>query len=314
MNKYKSNRFLPIRLQWRLTGLMFSLSVAAIYPAADLVAQTPGGVASPVQSTATPIGLNIVGPVMAAGSDKAAANFQTVLPGMQQFISTYLPEYQNNLNSPLVFGIDPAKLTLSTLSSVRAYFAYEGAGYHNTIGFNTSGVGVSSGNPQVIFPDASSSLNYGGAGTGVRSASEPLLAGDFVNLGTFNAGTTLDFFLIANGAYGGTSVVSAAGTQNPDGINHVATFTPSFWGVANSPYLFISFEDLLGGGDKDFNDTIIALDIGAVNVRAITAMSALMATPEPATWLMLGGLVAVTIWARRRSLIQTTANAAAVGA
>ena len=94
MNKYKSNRFLPIRLQWRLTGLMFSLSVAAIYPAADLVAQTPGGVASPVQSTATPMGLNIVGPVMAAGSDKAAANFQTVLPGMQQFISTYLPEYQ----------------------------------------------------------------------------------------------------------------------------------------------------------------------------------------------------------------------------
>ena len=78
--------------------------------------------------------------------------------------------------------------------------------------------------------------------------------------------------------------------------------------------MFISFEDLLGGGDKDFNDTIIALDIGAVNVRAITAMSALMATPEPATWLMLGGLVAVTIWARRRSLIQTTANAAAVGA
>ena len=128
MNKYKSNRFLPIRLQWRLTGLMFSLSVAAIYPAADLVAQTPGGVVSSVQSTAKPMGLNIVGPVMTAGSDKAAANFQTVLPGMVDFIRTYLPEYKNNLNSPLAFSIDPSKLTLSTLSSVRAYFAYEGAG------------------------------------------------------------------------------------------------------------------------------------------------------------------------------------------
>ena len=293
---------------------MLVLSVALQYAAPVLAAQTSSGVVSPVQSTARPMGLSIVGPVMTAGSDAAAQQFQAALPGMVDFIRTYLPEYRNNLNSPLAFAIDPSRLTLSTLSDVRAYFAYEGAGYHNTIGFNTSGVGVSSGNPQVIFPDASSSLNYGGSGTGVRSASEPLLAGDFVNLGTFNAGTTLDFFLIANGAYGGNTVFSTTGTQNPDGINHVATFTPTFWGVANSPYLFISYEDLLGGGDKDFNDTIIALDIGAANVMAMTAMSALMATPEPATWLTLGGLVAVTIWARRRSLSQPAVSAAARGA
>ena len=293
---------------------MLVLSVALQYATPAPAAQTSSGVVSPFQSTAQPLGLNIVGPVMAAGSDAAAQQFQTTLPGMVDFIRTYLPEYRNNLNSPLAFSIDPSKLTLSTLSDVRAYFAYEGAGYHNTIGFNTSGVGVSSGNPQVIFPDASSSLNYGGSGTGVRSASEPLLAGDFVNLGTFNAGTSLDFFLIANGAYGGNTVFSTTGTQNPDGINHVATFTPTFWGVANSPYLFISYEDLLGGGDKDFNDTIIALDIGAANVMSMTAMSALMATPEPATWLTLGGLVAVAIYAKRRSFGQATVTAASLGA
>ena len=295
---------------------MLVLSVSLKYAAPDLAAQISGGVVSPVQSTAKPMGLSIVGPVMAAGSDAAAQQFQTTLPGMVDFIRTYLPEYRNNLNSPLAFSIDPSKLTLSTLSDVRAYFAYEGAGYHNTIGFNTTGVGVSSGNPQVIFPDASSSLNYGGSGTGVRSASEPLLAGDFVNLGTFNAGTSLDFFLIANGAYGGNTVFSTTGTgsQNPDGLNHTAAFSPSFWGVANSPYVFISFEDLLGGGDKDFNDTIIAINIGNVNATAMSSMSALLATPEPATWLTLGGLVTVTIYAKRRSFGPATVTAAARGA
>jgi len=264
--------------------------------ASDLAAQTAaGGVVSPVQSKADPMKLSIVGPVMAAGSDAASAQFQTVLPGMQQFIKTYLPEAKNNLNSPLAFSIDPSKLTLATKSDVRVYFAYEGAGYHNTIGFNTTGVGVSSGDPKIIFPDASSSLGYGGSGTGVRSTSDPLLPGDFVNLGAFSGGTKLDFFLIANGANGGSSVFSTTGSANPDRINHVASFTPSFWGVANSPYLFISYEDLLGGGDKDFNDVIIALDIGAANVAA------LLATPEPATWLTLGSLVGMAFWARRRS-------------
>ena len=265
-------------------------------------AQT-GGTPSAVQSPARPLGLSIVSPVMAAGSDAAAKNFQGALPGMLQFVKTYLPENHNNLKSPLVFGIDSAKLTLSTLSSVRAYFAYEGAGYHNTIGFNTTGVGAATGNPKIIFPDASSSVNYGGDGTGIRSASEPLLAGDFVNLGTFKAGTALNFFLIANGVYGGKTVYSTTTSANPDSLNHVATFTPRFWGVANSPYLFVSYEDLLGGGDKDFNDTIVALDVGAANVKA------LVATPEPATWLTLGSLVAVAIGIKLRTRRQTFAAA-----
>ena len=300
----ESTMIMQCNSRLRAGCLLLLLSLLLKYMLPDLAAQTSGGgVVSPVQSTATPSGLSVVGPVMAAGSDAAAANFQSVLPGMQQFVSTYLPEYQNNMNSPLVFGIDPSRLTLSTMSSVRAYFAYEGAGYQNTIGFNTTGVGVSSGNPQVIFPNASSSIGFGGSGTTVRSASNPLLPGDFVDLGTFSAGTSLDFFLMANGANGGTSVFSTTGTANPDGINHVATFTPSFWGAANSPYLFISFEDLLGGGDKDFNDVIIALDIGAANVKSLL----MLATPEPATWLTMASLLGAAVWARRRIRSQALA-------
>ena len=82
----------------------------------------------------------------------------------------------------------------------------------------------------------------------------------------------------------------------------MASFTPGFWGVANSPYVFLSFEDLLGGGDKDFNDVVIALNIGAANVAA------LLATPEPATWLTLVSLVGVVAWAMRRSRNQVLAT------
>lgn len=270
------------------------LAVVAMVSSATLQAQTTGTV-SPIQSTAHPLGLSIAGPVMQGGSDASSTTFQGVLPGMLNFIKTYLPEYRNNLNSPLAFTIDPSKLTLSTQSDVRVYFAYEGAGYHNSIGFNSTGTGVASGNPQIIFPDASSSIGYGGSGTAVRTATDPLIAGDFVNLGTFNAGTLLDFFLIANGANGGSTVYSTSGVGNPDGLNHAATFSPTFWGVANSPYLFIAWEDLLGGGDKDFNDVVIAIDIGAANVAA------LLATPEPATWLTLGSLLPLSIYARRRN-------------
>ena len=289
-----SNRFEAARANapvWGAIHLVFAVLAAA---APNLQAQTPAGTPSSVQSSARPSGLSIVAPVMQAGSDASSKNFQTVLPGMLNFVNTYLPEYHNNLNSPLAFNIDPSKLTLSTLSDVRVYFAYEGAGYHNTLGFNTTGIGTSSGNPQIIFPDASSSLNYGGSGAGVRSATDPLLPGDFVNLGRFDAGTKLDFFLMANGANGGNTVFSTTASANPDGLNHVATFTPSYWGAANSPYLFISFEDLLGGGDKDFNDVIIALDIDAANVAA------LLATPEPSTWLTLGSLLALALWIQRR--------------
>lgn len=279
-----------------MTAMLILLST----PGALADTALSGGVASPIQSAARPYHLNIAGPVMQAGSDAASRNFQSVLPGMQQFIKTYLPEAHNNLKSPLAFSIDPSKLTLSTKSDVRMYFAYEGAGYHNTIGFNTTGVGVSSGNPKIIFPDASSSFGYGGTGSGVRTASDPLLPGDFVNLGAFNGGTKFDFFLIANGANGGSSVFSTTESVNPDRINHVATFSPTFWGVANSPYLFIAYEDLLGGGDKDFNDVIVALDIGAANV------SALLATPEPATWLTLGSLLGLAAWIRCRSQKKST--------
>jgi len=256
------------------------------------------GTVSPVQSKADPLQLSIVGPVMAAGSDAASKQFDnTVLPSAIKYVLANLPEGQNNSLSQPVVAVDPAKLVLASKTDLQAIFIDEGAGYHNTLGFNTTGIGTQSGDPQIIFPDVSSTVGYGGAGTGTRTPSEPLLPGDFVDLGTYNAGTKLNFFIISNGANGGSSVFSSAGAaSNPDDFQHVGMFTPNMFAVPqlNSPYIFVTFEDLYGGGDKDYNDVVFAFNVGAATVHS------LLATPEPSMYLTLGGFLAMGIWAKRR--------------
>ena len=271
--------------------------------------QNSGGVVSPLQSKADAYGLQVAGKVMEGGSDASSKDFQqNVLPSLSKFISAALPETKNNTKSK-AFEIDPNKLVLNTKSAVRAYFVSEGAAYHNSVGFEATTVGkdpksvsaeLNSDSTKLIFPDASSTEGGFASGKyGTRTANEPVLPGDFVNLGTFNKGSKLDFFLISNGAnQSGAPVFSATESINPDGFHqHVAGFTTKLFAVPelNSPYIFLSFEDLLGGGDKDINDTIVAINIGAANVKA------LLATPEPTTWLTLGSFLGVAIWAKRRS-------------
>jgi hypothetical protein len=263
-----------------------------------------GGKVSPVQSSADPYGLKKAGPVMLGGSMAASANFDSkVLPAALQFIHQNLPEGQNNTASK-AFMMDPSKMVLQSKQDVTATFVYEGAGYHNSLGVDIVSPGgsqpqswwdeVTASTSKLVFPDASSTDGYSAAGAnGTRTSYEPLLPGDFVDLGTHNAGTALDFFLIANGAnQSWAPVFSANKSLNNDGFaKHVAAFTlPGM----NSPYVFLSFEDLWGGGDKDINDVIVAINIGAKNVKA------LLATPEPRMWLTLGAFLALAVWVKRR--------------
>jgi len=284
------------------------LVLSAYVTTATPAIASSGGVISPVQSSADPYGLQLAGPVMQTGSDASSKNFdQTVLPSLTKFIQSALPETINNTKST-AFEIDPNKLVLASQTAVRAYFVSEGAAYHNAIGMDVTTAGkdpqnwwdeVSSGSSKLVFPDASSTEGGFASGAyGTRTASEPVLPGDFVNLGTFAKGTKLDFFLMANGAnQAWAPVFSATESINNDGFSqHVAAFTAKVFASPklNSPYVFLSFEDLWGGGDKDINDTIIALDVGKATVKS------LLATPEPATWLTLGSFLALAVWAKRR--------------
>ena len=263
----------------------FAAVTAALFSTSAL-AQT----VSPVQAAARPDGLSIVEPVQAAGSDAASADFDANdLTPMRIYLNRVLRPGQV-FNDSLHY-LDPSKLHLTTMSDTRVYFLGEGAGYHNSLGFNASGSGVSSGNPKLIFPDASSPVSTSSTSwNGVtRSANEPLLPGDFVDLGANPAGTSLDFFIIGNGARGGRNVYSTNTSVNPDHFNHVVAFT-----TPGSPYLMIGFEDLYNGGDRDFNDVLFAVDIGAVNLHALAA------APEPSMWMALASFVLPVAWLKRR--------------
>jgi len=258
-------------------------------------AQTP----APIQAPASPTGIDTVAPVMAGGSDAASATFMAdILPSATAMLQAKLGE-RVALADSTALRLDPSKLVLQNQSDIRVYFVGEGAGWHNALGFNTWNVGESApkgavgDNAQLIFPDASSTVStYDPAKVATRTTTDPLLPGDFVNLGTFNANTVLDFFLVSRGATalpGTADAFVADAARNKDKISHTIAFV-----LPDSPFLIIGFEDQINGGDKDFNDVLFAIDIGMANVASLTA------APEPALWLVLACFAALAFHRRGR--------------
>lgn len=253
------------------------------------------GTVSPIQSSATPFGLDPIGDVQLAGSDADALDFSTnALPDLQEAVNNTLTERQpiSNLSS---IALDPNDLMLTEASDVRMYFIGEGAGYRNTLGVYTGDSSEAlDGDAALVFPDASSSSSYlDPTGDDYRSSSAPVAAGDFVDLGTFEAGTQLNLFLIANGANGGTNTYFTDMALNADGIEHfVVLATP------DSPYLLIGAEDLYGGGDEDYNDVVVALDIGKTNTKKLISNAVPLPGPVAA---LLGPAVLGVLLARKRA-------------
>lgn len=230
-------------------------------------------VASPVQSSARPYNLNIIAPVEVAASDAAAQNFQTnVLPGLLTMVQKTIGYHAHSEANLAAISTGASELTLSANSSARVYFLGETAGYLNTLGFSTTGGSPIRPDAALIFPNASNPLALGGSGSPIRTTTDPLLPGDFVNLGSFNAGTTLDFFLIAYGASGGKFFSSTNQSMNQDGLIHAITMAAD-----GSAYLVVSFEDQKGGGDRDFNDVYFAVEFTRTNSSSIASLGA----PEP---------------------------------
>lgn len=228
--------------------------------------------------------------------------FQEALPSLAPFVGKEARQLDPN---EIEFRtLDEAILKLKYANDVKVYFLGETAGgYRNRLDFATSGTKTTA--QTKIFGDTSCSpsqsgslanfsdycQNPNGAVAGRSVQDSPLNVGDWVSLGQFGAGTVFDFSLISNwinGGISGTDVRTgqtvagqfrANAKDNPDGKQHAMSY---FY----KDLLILAFEDLWGGGDKDFNDTVFAIDFGRANNRHIAGVS----TPEPTMLLGLGAL------------------------
>lgn len=125
----------------------------------------------------------------------------------------------------------------------------------------------------------------------ILSNTSPL--GTSANYGFVAAGSTLEFYLSVSSG----DVWSSDAANNSDGVQHIYSQswgggeTVGFQAFVASIYTYVGWEDLPGGGDRDYNDHQFVFQ----NVRAVNEV------PEPATWaLMIAGFGLVGAAARRR--------------
>ena len=104
--------------------------------------------------------------------------------------------------------------------------------------------------------------------------------GEMTTFGWYEAGTELTFKLFVHDT-GDTFYSNTA--MNPDGMDHARAFQcalPNGSLSAFTPVIFMGFEDLMGGGDMDFNDSMAMFsNVIMVPVPEPSAIAMLLAGP-----------------------------------
>ncbi len=208
-----------------------------------------------------------------------------------QNIFSQLSESENILDI-IPTGVDPNVLTLNETYNVNVHFVSEGAGYKNSLGWYIEGRENPrlSENRTIIWENASGTGNVGYTGGG------DLSIGDNISLGLIEEGTTLGFFLTANGYYTGPSghTFFTNSIYNPDSLDHVISSVLPDLGL-----IALGFEDIYGGGDNDYNDLIIAIDVGTTNAQHLINYN-VSAVPAPATIWLFGPAILGLVGLNRR--------------
>jgi hypothetical protein len=170
------------------------------------------------------------------------------------------------LDTPILGG----SLLVATDGAVEAKFLGSDAGYFNTLYLETDSAW---GTGQIF--DKRTRLDT------------------VVNLGFFDAGTELVFRLFVSNT--GQNFFSGDPSRNIDKRPHARAVTAL---LEDGSYLTtVGFEDLLGGGDEDYNDFMFSL----TNVVDPPAQ-----VPEPSVLLLLGcGLAGLYFQRRKLRLSQT---------
>lgn len=117
--------------------------------------------------------------------------------------------------------------------------------------------------------------------------------GQALVLGNVHAGDVIDFNLFVTNT---NQTWSSDAALNLDHFNHV--YATSYVGDQFVPAgTFVGFEDLLGGGDRDYDD----IEFVFTNTAAAFQAPAPPSVPEPATMSLFGlGLASLTVLRKKR--------------
>ncbi|MCB1734810.1 MAG: DUF4114 domain-containing protein [Gammaproteobacteria bacterium] len=221
------------------------------------------------------VGLSmLIGPTAWADSNRLEAQFPALLDDGQ-------------LSDAVILGTAPASLTLSSDTKIMAFFISEDTSYQNTVGWYDASTD----------PTNAANLNVIWANTSEKDSGGLLKIGRPDNLGHFDAGTELGFYLTAAGYTEKNSKQNDTSTTttyfsdqalNPDGISHLMRAV-----LADEGLLVLAWND---GSGEGFSDVVFVLDIGIDNARQIAA-----GAPEPGEWaLMLVGSTTLIGLIRKR--------------
>jgi hypothetical protein len=170
-----------------------------------------------------------------------------------------------NLSRSNLWLVDASKLKMVEDYAPRVAFLNEGAGYRSPVNISAQGETFSQA---IVFQDLS------GRDSILPSANAPLKRGDWVQISNIAAGNKIDFSVIPNGVVNPQARPLSTNYK----INPVSPYNPNapvFWTAyadpnAENPLLIMAYEDIAGrGSDNDFNDGIIAVDIGRKNFESI---------------------------------------------
>lgn len=162
-----------------------------------------------------------------------------------------------SLTAQAAVTIVGGKIVVKDAGQVSATFLGSDAGYNDVI----------------FFENGNSTKLFSGHSTAV---------GTTVDLGSFAAGTVLNFRMHVDNT--GNDFYMGSPSANFDNVFHAAVT------LDNHGSAVVGFEDLQGGGDRDYNDIQFRIS----NVAAAPV-------PEPESYaMMLGGLGLFGLLARRR--------------
>jgi len=183
----------------------------------------------------------------------------SISSGLLEMINQAIPELQPVPQYRPQYLEDSAQTDIHLVEEASVYvtFVHEGAGYRNALGFfrYTTADGppsaVADSDITLIFPNVS----YKGGGGELQS-------GDKVKIGTFPAGTSIGWVLIANGyntytrtVTSGLNTFYSVNVLNPDAPGHKQHTV--LLNYEEESLFLLSFEDLKRPyGDNDFNDAV----------------------------------------------------------